>query len=117
MEIKVIKDSLTKKALCNLAAEGYGEMIKAVVDLERQLLAVGGELHADAETLLLDEGSEQSHLWGINIYPAKTEAERIEFTSFINIRPRGGNRSLEIKDEILRRKIREIVSKRINWNG
>ncbi len=107
---------MAKKTLCDLAVEGYGEMIKAVVDIGREVLAVGGELHADAEALLLNDGSKQEDLWGINIYPEKNKENHIEYTSFINIRPRDGNRSLEIKDEGLRRKIRSIVDKRVDWN-
>ena len=115
MTIKVISDSISCEQVVTLAGETYGEMVKAVVDVNKEILAIGGELHADAESQLLNEGSEQSGLWGINIYPGKPENERIQYTSMINIRPRQGNRSLEIKDAVLRAKIKRIVDKRIKW--
>ena len=83
------------------------------IDIEKEILAVGGELHADAESKLLDEGSKQTNLWGFNIYFGKSEDERIQYTSLINIKPRQGNRSLEIGDASLRVKIKAIVDKRV----
>lgn len=87
------------------------ELIKAVVDLEREIIALGGELHADEEALLLEDGSQQQNLWGINIYPDKIRNEWIEFDSMINIRPRHGNRSRSVEDPLKRQKIIEIVNK------
>ena len=113
MDIKIIKDTITDKALSGLV--GDGEMIKAVVDIKQKTIAVGGELHADAESKLLNEGSKQEDLWGINLYPNKPENERIEYTSFINIRPRQNNRSIEIKDATLRAKIKAVVDQRVKW--
>ena len=113
MDIKIIKDSITEKALSGLV--GDSEMVKAVVDVVREILGIGGELHADIESELLNHGSKQDDLWGINLYPGKKESECIEYTSFINIRPRQGNRSLELKDMSLRAKIKVIVDKKIKW--
>lgn len=115
MTIKVISDIISKEELAGLAKETYEEMIKAVVDVEKEILAVGGELHADAESRLLNEGSQQTNLWGINIYLDKKEDERIQYTSLINIRPRQGNRSIEVSDPALRVKIKAVVDKRIKW--
>lgn len=115
MTIKVITDTISKKELAILAMETYQEMIKAVVDVETGLMAAGGELHADAESKLLTEGSHQKNLWGINIYFDKTENERVQYTSLINIKPRQGSRSLEISDASLRAKIKAIVDKRVKW--
>ena len=84
----------------------YENMIKIVVDIRRRYLSGGGEMHADCESVLLDDGSEQDDLWGANWYPNE---QRIEFESLINIRPRMGNRSILIQDENLRRKIESVT--------
>lgn len=86
--------------------EQYEEMIKIVVDIRRRALSGGGEMDADCESVLLDEGSEQDDLWGANWYP---DEQRIEFESLINIRPRLGNRGVLIQDENLRRQIEEVT--------
>ena len=109
MDIKIIKEKISEKELRSLTEASYGDMIKGVVDVKQEILALGGELHADAEAALLEEGSSQADLWGFNIYPGKPKDQRIEFSSFINIRPSQGNRSIEIKDPDLKRKIREII--------
>jgi uncharacterized protein DUF5674 len=83
-----------------------GSMIKIVVDIRRRILAGGGEMHADCESALLDEGSEQDDLWGANWYPG---AQRIEFESLINVRPRLGNRSILIQDENLRKQVESVT--------
>jgi hypothetical protein len=84
----------------------YEGMIKIVVDIRRRFLAGGGEMHADCESKLLDDGSEQDDLWGANWYPNE---QRIEFESLINIRPRLGNRSIVIQDENLRRQVEAVT--------
>src|SRR5512134_3945637 len=86
--------------------EQYEGMIKIVVDIRRRFLSGGGEMHADCESVLLDDGSEQDDLWGANWYPNE---QRIEFESLINIRPRLGNRSILIQDENLRRQVEAIT--------
>jgi hypothetical protein len=97
-----------------LAREQFGDMVKAVVDVEREVLALGGELHCDEEALLLEDGSEPGHLWGINIYPEKPTADRIEFDSMINVRPSQNNRSRSVEDPEIRSRILRIVSKMIH---
>lgn len=87
----------------------FGDMVKFVVDIEKGVLALGGEMHADCEELLLEQGSKQENLWGANLYPFREGEERIEYTSLINIRPSAGNRGMEIQDESIRRKMREIT--------
>jgi hypothetical protein len=86
----------------------YEGMVKIVVDIRRRILAGGGEMHADCEPVLLEDGSEQDDLWGANWYPAE---QRIAFESLINIRPRLGNRSILIQDETIRRQVEEITRK------
>ncbi|KKR10352.1 MAG: hypothetical protein UT37_C0003G0051, partial [Parcubacteria group bacterium GW2011_GWA2_39_18] len=95
-----------------IAKEGFGDFVKAAVDIEQEIMAVGGELHADEEVLLTEnEGSKRESVWGINIYPKKSEGERIEFDSMINLKPLFGNRSRGVEDEITRTKIQKIVEK------
>jgi len=83
--------------------------VKYVVDIERKVAAVGGELHADAEEVLLADGSRQSDLWGANYYPGRGADECIEYTSLINIRPSQGNRSMVVEDPEIRESIRELT--------
>jgi hypothetical protein len=93
-----------------LMAQGlFGNLVKAVVDVERQIMAVDGELHADEEALLLESGSLQENLWGINIYPDLEMPDRIEHDSVINIRPSQGNRSRSVDSPELRDKNNQIV--------
>ena len=91
------------------AAEGFGDMVKAVVDIRRRVMAIGGELHADEETLLLDDGSKQADLWGINLYPATPGEDGLEYDSMINVRPAQGNRSRVVESPVLRQAIRAVV--------
>jgi hypothetical protein len=111
--LRIIERSIARDELLQLAREGFGDFVKAVVDLKREVIAVGGELHADGEALLLEHGSSQSDLWGINLYPERPRAEWIEYDSMINIRPSLGNRSRSVEDEGLRSKIVEIVNRTV----
>jgi hypothetical protein len=87
----------------------FGDMVKFVVDVRRRVAAVGGELHADAEQVLLTQGSSQADLWGANYYPDQGPDKCIEYTALINIRPSQGNPSMEIQDAETRRIVREIA--------
>ncbi len=110
-EIRIIKSPLTKKELKKIAEEKFGDLIKAVVDVEQKIVALDGDLHADEERLLLEEyNSKQENLWGINLYPDKEKEEMIEFDSIINIKPSFGNRSRYIENEEIRNKIIEIIN-------
>ena len=109
----IIEQPLTLKELQQMAAKTFGNMVKAVVDVDRELLAVEAELHSDLEALLLQEGSQQQSLWGINLYPEAAGAEWIEFDSMINVRPSQGNRSRGVDDEAVRKKILAIVQRKV----
>lgn len=111
MEILIIRDPITRAALREMAPAQFGDFVKAVVDVERGTLALGGELHADGETLLLEDGSKQEQLWGINLYPDGDEL--VEFDSMINIRPSQGNRSRGVQDAGVRERILEIARRLI----
>ena len=95
-----------------MAKKMFGNMVKAVVDIEKGVIALDGELHADEEALLLEKGSKQKNLWGINLYSDLKE-DWIEFDSIINIRPSMGNKSRSVDDEKIRKKILSIVDKLI----
>lgn len=112
MKIKIIKDSVSRKELIDIAEKQFGDLVKAVVDIEQGIMAIGGELHADGEVALIEqEESKGEHTWGINLYP-KLEGENwIEFNSLINLKPSYGNRSREVEDPEIQKKIRNIVEK------
>jgi len=96
-----------------MAEERFGVLVKAVIDVEKEVMAVDAELHADEEALLLEKGSRQEDLWGINIYPEMPENEQVEFDSMINLRPSQGNRTRGVDSPKIRQKIIEIVNKRV----
>jgi Protein of unknown function (DUF5674) len=108
--MKIVDSPISWYDLASMAQDGFGNLVKAVVDVQRKIMAVGGELHADEEALLLEGGSQQADLWGVNLYPELPEAERVEFDSMINIRPSLGNRSRAVDDPAIREKILEIVN-------
>lgn len=99
--------------LKQMAAATFGDLVKAAIDVDRELIAVDAELHADLEALLLQDGSKQKSLWGINFYPEMHGDDFIEFDSMINMRPSQGNRSRAIENKEICKKIIEIVAKRI----
>lgn len=99
--------------LKNIAKEQFGNLVKVVVDIEKEIMVIGGELHSDEEIFLLDRGSEQKNLWGINIYPDLEEREWIEFDSLINLRPSQGNLSRSVDDPKIREKIVKVINKLI----
>lgn len=99
--------------LRKIAQQRFGDMVKAVVDIERNIMAIGGDLHADEEAVLLQNGSQQENLWGINLYVDLLMPDMVEYDSIINIRPKQNNRSRLVEDTEIRRRILEIISKLI----
>lgn len=110
MDIQIIEKKISHDSIRQLAQETFGDMVKAVVDIEKQIMAVGGELHTDAEAMLLEKGSQQKYLWGINIYPDRNRNDWIEYKSLINIRPSRGIRSMEVQNKEIKNKIQSIVN-------
>jgi len=102
-------DPITLPELKAMASAMFGDMVKAVVDAERRVMAVDAELHADEEAVLLERGSRQADLWGINLYPDMPGEDFVEFDSMINLRPARGNRSRGIEDRTLRERIVAVV--------
>jgi len=111
MAIEIIREKISKEKLKKLCEDSFGKVIKIVVDIERGILAAGGELHADEEAVLLENGSKQEFLWGGNFYPYKNPDERIEYLALINIRPSKGNRSMKIEDIDIKNKFKEITER------
>ncbi len=111
MEIRLVQDAVSRDELTEIAKQQFGDMVKTVVNMERGIMAISGELHSDEEAVLLDQGSQQRHLWGINLYPDKPVEEWIEFDSMINVRPSAGNRSRYVGSRDLRDTITTIVNR------
>lgn len=109
--MKIIEDKIALAEIAEMAKKMFGNLVKAVVDVERELMAVDGELHADEEALLIQQGSKQTNLWGINIYPELSGEDFVEFDSMINLRPSQGNRNRGVEDKEIQQKILTIVNK------
>ncbi|MDP3911893.1 MAG: DUF5674 family protein [Gemmatimonadales bacterium] len=108
--VEILRSATTRAHLAALAATQFGDMVKAVVDVRRRVMAIGGELHSDEEAALMEDGSAQADLWGINLYPAEPSDAWLEFDSMINVRPSQGNRTRRVEDAQRRGVIGEIVA-------
>jgi hypothetical protein len=111
--VTIVENEITLEELQAMAAAMFGNMVKAVVDVDKELLAVDADLHSDLEALLVGDGSRQQSLWGINLYPELTGDDFVEFDSMINVRPSQGNRTRGVESTQTREKIIQVVGKRI----
>jgi hypothetical protein len=103
--------TISVKELSEMATKMYDSFVKAVVDLEKKIMAVDAEMHVDEEQLLLENGSRKASLWGINLYPGKFGTDDfITYESMINIRPRQNNQSRNVESADIRAKIDNLVS-------
>ena len=109
--MKIVDKEITTQELQEMAEKMFGNLVKAVVDIEKGIMAVDAELHADAEAYLLENGSNQKNLWGINLYPEIYGDDFIEFDSMTNLRPSQGNRSRGVEDMKIQEKIKDVVSR------
>ena len=111
--MRILEQPITKQELINSSANFIDEdTIKGVVDIKRELLAVDSPMHYDCEQLLLENGSDQTDLWGINLYLDEDNIDDlVEFDSMINIRPAQGNRSRGVEDAKVQAKIKTVVAK------
>lgn len=108
LEQAATKDELIKNSVNFIDTN----TIKAVVDVDRSIIAVDSPMHYDCEQLLLENGSSQASLWGINLYLDEENIDdMVEFDSMINIRPAQGNRTRGVEDEAVRAKIKAVVKK------
>ena len=111
METKIIKNKISREELKKLSHEQYGDILKAVVDVDKKSMGAGGELHVDIQSLLIEkENSRGNNTWGINLYLDKDGDDFIEFDSMVNLKPNLGNKIRGIEDENIKKKIREIVN-------
>lgn len=111
--MKIIKEMLTLSELKKMAADRFGNMVKAVVDVDKGWIALDAELHSDLEALLIENSSRQKSLWGINLYPDMPGDDFIEYDSLINMRPSQGNKSRGVDSGEIRKKISGIAADRI----
>ncbi len=107
----ILERPISRAELKEYAANTFGDMIKCVADVDKGLLAIDADLHADLERLLLENGSQQASLWGFNLYPDETGDDFIEYDSLINIRSWQGNPVRDVLDQEVREKIAGIVNK------
>ena len=115
MEIRIVRDAIPRAELSKIASAEFGDIIKAVVDIRQEIMAIGGELHADEEAILAEEcEAKREDVWGINLYPKKNGDDWIEFDSMINLKPQQGNRSRNVEDSAVREKIAEIIKKLVH---
>ena len=110
MNIRVVHEPISIAEVRALAQEIYQDLIKGVADIEKGIIALGGEWHMDANKVLLANGSKQENVWGFNIYPDEKDSAALEFISLINIRPAQGNRGMEIANKELRQKIHDSIA-------
>ena len=107
--IEIITKRITEERLRAFLGKPFAEMIKFVADVDRGVIALGGEMHSNAEIILLENGSLQKNLWGGNVYPNAKEGERIEYASLINVRPSQGNPALEVQNVAIKEKMEKIT--------
>jgi hypothetical protein len=111
--MKLVTESITVSELKEMSTKFFSGLVKAVVDIEKGIMVLDAELHADEEKYLIEQGSKQENLWGINLYPELeiNDEDFIEFDSMINIRPRISNNSRGVEDPKVRKEIIDIVNK------
>ncbi|OHB17519.1 MAG: hypothetical protein A2734_01185 [Parcubacteria group bacterium RIFCSPHIGHO2_01_FULL_40_30] len=110
----LVEKQITKAELKKIAEERFGDLVKAVVDIRQEIMAVGGGFHSDEQSFLIEKhNSKGEDTWGINLYPDKPKNEMIEFDSVINIKPLRNNRSRDIEDPEIKEKIKKIVAELI----
>ena len=107
--IHLITEKATPQQVREMAAF-YTEHIKVAVDIERGVLAGGGEWHADCERVLLAQGSQPEKVWGAGYKPSSRE---VDFYSLINIRPRQNNPDQDILSAEVRQSVEKIIRQRL----
>jgi len=109
--MKIVKNKISLYELEKMSEKMFGSLVKAVVDIKKEIMAVDAEMHADQEAYLLKKGSKQKNLWGINLHPVKFGSDEfVEFDSMINLRPVDNNRTRGVDDLKIRNKIIKIVN-------
>lgn len=108
--MRILDKPIMMIELKEIAQSMFGDLVKAVIDVDLKRIAIDAELHSDLEALLLENGSKQNSLWGINYYPDLEGDDFIEFDSMINLRPSQGNPSRGVDSEAMRNMIIEITN-------
>jgi len=109
MDIQIVQTPITRTEALKIGKEFYKRMVKGVVDIKKGILALGGEYHLDANTMLIENGSSQKNLWGFNLYLDRAGDNWIEYTSLINIRPADRNRTMKVENPEIRSVIKKII--------
>jgi hypothetical protein len=105
-------DKISVKELQEMSEKMFDGIVKADVDVAKGIVVVDMPMHVEGEAYLMEKGSQQNDLWGINLHPEEYGTEDfVEFDSMINIRPSQGNPSKDVLDETIRQKIVAIVGK------
>ncbi|MBU4458617.1 hypothetical protein KKF60_01815 [Patescibacteria group bacterium] len=111
--MKIIIDYITIEELKEMSKKMFESLVKIVVDIEKEIMAVDGELHSEEQELLIENGSKYENLWGVNIYPDNQNEDWIEFDSMINLKPALGHRTRGVENLEIKEKIIKIVNKLI----
>ncbi|HEY4514437.1 MAG TPA: DUF5674 family protein [Candidatus Paceibacterota bacterium] len=109
MNIQVVTDTIDSDDLREIAEEFYRSMIKGAIDIEKSIVAFGGEYHIDASNRLSEMGAQSKDIWGFNIRLDAPRDSWVEYTALINIKPEAGNRDMIISDAATREKIKKIL--------
>jgi hypothetical protein len=110
--VEIISAPIILAHLRETAERTFGDLglVKAVVDVERRVMAIGGGLHVDEQAALLNDGSRQRDVWGINLYPDQFgSADWLEFDSVVNLRP-PANRSRSVQDPATQAQVIAVVN-------
>ena len=111
MKSYIVRKKISKDELTRIVKENFGTMVKIDVDVERGVIAIGGEWHSEGDELLAQDGSLRKNVWGANFYPFNHPNSRIEYISLINIKPQFNNRSMEVEDKEIQEKMRGIINR------
>ena len=104
-KIIVIAKKISSKMLNKYLGAPFEKTIKTTIDVEKEIIALGGEMHADSEKFLLKESSKLEDIWGADLYPLQKEDDtRIEFTSPINISPSADNLGMEMSSQEIKKR-------------
>ncbi len=103
--IHIIQTTASKEQIEEMLEE-LDPIIKLAVDISRKVLAGGGQMHADCEAILIEDGSIQEHIWGANWIP---DTQTVEFEALINIRPNQQNLSMTIQDPEIEQQVENIT--------
>lgn len=107
-------DTIDIAELTTMAEKMYGNLVKGVIDIEKNILVLDAEMHVDEEQFLLEQGSKQNDLWGVNLHPGNFGREDfVEFDSMINIRPRQQNMSRGVDNPAIRQKIIKLILEKV----